>query len=428
MSLDRTQQPDIQDNINITLLSHKTIHLDNGIPVIAFDSGNEEVTKIALYFQAGSWMQEKYAVAPAAANLLNAGTKKYSSRQIAETIDYYGAFSGNSATKDIADVSLFSLNKHLSKLLPIIEDIIKNPIYPDDEIEIYRDKRKQLINLKSNEVNYMAQTRFHKKLFGDNHPYGVYLKEKHLENIQQSSLQEFHKKHYTSNNCYISVSGKIPEDLFSLLNKHFGQNDWGGKKIIATNNYPIISEKGHHHILMPGKVQSSYNIGKILFNRTHHDYPAMRVVNSIFGGYFGSRLMKNIRQEKGYTYGIQSDMVSMKNSGYFIITADTGIDVTDKAIKETYKELEKIRHELVSCDELNLVKNQLLGTFLRMVDGSFAASEFFNTLYQLNLDEKYFYNFINTIKTITPQQIRDLAQKYLDPDTMLEVVAGDKQK
>ncbi|MEA3505704.1 MAG: pitrilysin family protein, partial [Bacteroidota bacterium] len=386
MSLNRSQNPNIKENIDIKLISHKTIYLDNGIKVIAFDSGNEEVVKIGLYFNAGSWLQKKPGIAPATANLINAGTKKFSSRQIAEAIDYYGAFSGNSATKDISDISLFTLNKHLSKLLPIIEDIIKNPTYPKNEIQLYRDKRKQLINLKNNEVNYIAQTRFHEKLFGKGHPYGIYLKEEHLKNIEQSTLKEFHSKHYTSGNCYISVSGKLPHNLFELLNKHFGQADWGGEKIITTNNFSIISEKGSHHIDMPGKVQSSYNIGKILFNRTHPDYPAMRVVNTIFGGYFGSRLMKNIRQEKGYTYGIHSDMVSMKNAGYFIITADTGAEVTDKAIKETYIELDKMRQELISCEELDLVKNQLLGTFLRMVDGSFAACEFFNTLYQLGLD------------------------------------------
>ena len=150
------------------------------------------------------------------------------------------------------------------------------------------------------------------------------------------------------------------------------------------------------------------------------------MVNTILGGYFGSRLMANIREEKGYTYGIGSRMVSMNNAGYIYISTEVGTNVCDDAVNEIYKEIDKLRNELVSSEELNLVKNYMMGDFLRSADGPFALADKFKKIMFYDLSYSYYDEFVKTVKTITPEQIQSLADQYLNPDDLYELVVGKK--
>ncbi|MCF8336816.1 MAG: insulinase family protein, partial [Bacteroidales bacterium] len=339
----RTQQPEIQTLEDIQLIDYQTTRLSNGIPVFIFSGGSEEVTKIDVNFYAGSWHQDLPLVAPSVGQLMTAGTGQRTAHEIAETIDFYGASLVSTADRDMSMVSMLTLNRHLDKMLALTEDVTKNSSFPDKEIDIYVRNQQQRLNVNEQKVNYLSKTRFANYLFGHDHPYGKYLKEAYFENLTRQNLQDFHQKHYNAQNCYILISGNVPEQALELTDRYFGGDDWNGLAAPAKNFEVKSAQPGEYHIPKPGAVQKAIRMGKVLFDRTHPDYPAMKIVNTILGGYFGSRLMKNIREDKGYTYGIFSNVVSLRNEGYFEISAETGSDVTEKAIEEIRKEIEKLQ-------------------------------------------------------------------------------------
>lgn len=421
---DRTKQPEMRELETFSLPEYSIRYLNNQVPVILFHAGEQEVTKLDFVFYAGSWHQPKPMIAPATAELLTAGTKQHTSQEIAAQTDYYGAYLFNHATPDYAVVTLFTLNKYLEEMSALAEEVIKQPAFPSEEIETHLRNQKHQLQVSEQKVDYLARTRFNEHLYGENHPYGRYLKEQYFANINQDLLKHFHRSHYHSGNGYIIASGKLPSQIMPLLNRHFGGSDWNGNPLQKIHHDTETAQPGVYHAPKKDTVQSAIRMGKTLFTRNHPDFQAMKVVNTIFGGYFGSRLMKNIREEKGYTYGIYSSVQSMLHEGSFFISAETGKDVTDKAIEETFKELEKLQIEKVGAEELNTVKSYMLGSVLKMVDGAFTAADFYRTLYHAGLDEQYFYDFIRTIKSIDAEKIRTLAQKYLKKEDFIQVIAG----
>jgi len=169
-------------------------------------------------------------------------------------------------------------------------------------------------------------------------------------------------------------------------------------------------------------VQGSIRIARPFPNRHHPDFMKVAVLNTIFGGFFGSRLMTNIREDKGYTYGIHSYLQNNIHDSAWMVSTEAGRDVCEAAIKEVYAEMEDLREEIVDEEELQLVRNYMIGIILGDLDGPFQILSRWKNIILNNLDEKYFYNSIHTIKTISAEEIRELARKYLNPEAFYELV------
>jgi zinc protease len=228
-------------------------------------------------------------------------------------------------------------------------------------------------------------------------------------------------------NCSIVISGLVKEETLQLLNQLFGDG-WNNDKPTPKKEIEFTTTKQRVHLIEKADaVQSAIRIGRVLFNRTHPDYFGMQVLNAVLGGYFGSRLMNNIREDKGYTYGIGSAVASLQQGGYFFIATEVGVDVCASAIQEIYFELKKLREELIPIEELDLVKNYLLGTFVRSVDGAFAMSEKFNSILEYGLGYDYFDAYLHTIRTISPERLQHLAITYLQEKDLIELVVGKKE-
>jgi predicted Zn-dependent peptidase len=425
--LNRQKSPKIQNISKIKMNKAVLKTLSNGLPVYLINSGTQDVMKIEFLFDAGHWYEKQSLVATAANGMMSEGSKKYSGHEIAEKFDFLGTFFQLNVDNDTASVSILTLNRHLSESLEIVEDVIKNPAYPKNEFETYIAKKKQQFNVESTKVKTQARRKFNELLFGENHPYGSTTKMEDFDKLNIKKLQDFHKLYYHSGNCKIIISGKIAGNTIKLLDKFFGKDDWKTNTKTSAPKFKINSTKQNQHILLKDDaVQSAVRIGKVTFNKLHADYMGLQVLNTILGGYFGSRLMSNIREDKGYTYGIGSVLASFKHSGLFVIVSEVGADVCSAAIKEIYFELDKLCKEKVSEEELLLVKNYMLGEMIRLFDGPFALADAFKSLLEHNLDYDYYDRFIETIKNITPDDLQKLAKKYFKPDTMIEVVAGKK--
>jgi zinc protease len=426
-TIDRKKSPAFNTVEKIEIIKASEQRLRNNIPVYSINAGTQELIKIEFLFSAGMYQQEIPLQAATVNTMLEEGTSKLNAAQIADRVDYYGAFLETGVSQDSASVVLYTLNKHLKSTLPVVEQIIKDSVFPQHELDTHIRNKKQTFLVNNQKVANVARKRFTELLFGEKHPYGINVKETDFDVINRSHLNDFYSRFYRSNNCKIIMAGKVDDDVLSLLDNHFGGNDWNSISDLGTKSLPIITSAEREQLIVKeDAMQSAIRIGKVLFNKTHPDFQSLQILNTLFGGYFGSRLMSNIREDKGYTYGIGSGIASLQNSGYFFISTEVGVDVCKDAIKEIYFEMNRLREELVPEDELELVKNYLSGMFLRSVDGPFALAERFKGIMEYDLGYDYFDRYIATIKAISASQLRDLANTYFDKNSMIELVVGKK--
>lgn len=423
---DRKHPPKRSANSAINIIKANEIALPNGIRLLVINAGTQEVSRLELNFHAGSRYQVKPLVARSAFSMLTEGTANFSSQQIAETFDFYGSFVEQSSDRDFGKITLFSLNKYLDKSLNLLEELIKFPSFPDKELDTFRKKGKQSLIVELEKVSTLARIDLYKGIYGIDHPYGISAEPDDFDLLSRSDLAGFHEDYLNASNCIIVLSGKVGEIEINRVINHFGQTKWGNV-LKPLPELPGITDPGIRKYFSPKEdaVQSAIRIGKRLMNRKHPDYPGVMVLNTILGGYFGSRLMKNIREEKGYTYGISSSILHFKEECMLAIGTEVGKEFTIPTLNEIYSEIDRLLIEPVGHDELELVRNYLLGEVLRNFDGAFAIADSISGLLEYNdLDYSFFDRTINVIKTISPDQLLNLANVYLRRQDMIECVAG----
>lgn len=423
--INRQKQPKIELVEGIRPTEPKVVYLDNGIPVYLIETKGQDIIKVELLFESGKWFEDKPLLSNFTNKMLKEGTTDLSSAGIADKIDFYGAHLETSSDKDMGYVSLYSLNKHLEQTLPVLADVVTSPLFPEEELETLRHRREQRFIVNNQKVRNVAKKEFNSLIYGAGHPYGKSIEKDDFGKISISDLKIFHKNYYTAANCKIIAAGKIRPDFIELLNKSFaGFNGTKVEEAGQVKNDRQFPGNIKKKIQKEDAVQSAIRIGRVLFNKKHEDYARLKIMNMVLGGYFGSRLMTNIREEKGYTYGIGSAVVSLQQSGYFFISSEVGTDVTTDALKEVYHEINVLQQDLVPKNELSLVKNYTLGSLLRSLDGAFARSENYKGLLEYGLDYNYFQGFIDVVNSITSTEIRDLACKYLNPADLTELTVG----
>ncbi len=423
MILDRKKRPTSED-INFVLPVYNKEVLKNKSSLYAYQGGDQDVVKIEFVFDAG----EIYATHPLMAmvtnKMLDEGTKTRTSKQISDAFDYYGAFIELSADKECATVSLYTLNKYYEQVLPLMIDIIVNPIFLQSELDLYASNAQQnfLTNEKKN--SFLSKRYFIKHLFEGNR-YGNIAELKDYQTLTSESLIDFHAKHYALSNATIFLSGRVEPSHIEYLNKILDFPDKASHTILQDKAFtPTQSTKLFYQ--NADSVQTSIRIGCVTVNRKHADYPKVQLLNTILGGYFGSRLMSNIREEKGYTYGIGSSISSMKGGGMFMISTEVGTEFTQATLDEIYKEIKLLQNWLVEKDELEKVKNYMLGGLLRNFDGPFETANRLKAVVLDGLDFEYYHYYINTIKSATAEDLKGLANKYFNENNLLEVVVGKK--
>jgi len=424
-TLDRKIEPLFKVIDKIDFVKTDKQLLGNGIPVYAINEGEHELVKIDIIFEAGEWVQKIPMLSYTVVSMLCEGSTFHTAEEIAEIFDFLGSYIYYNTQKHSATITIYSLHKHLEETLQLIEEIIKYPLFPEKEFETFNNKRKQQYVIDSQKVELMAQKYFCRAIFGNAHPYGMYPELKDFDKINTNNIRAFHSQYFIAENCKIIIAGKIDDSHLLLLDRYLGDIDWQKLVVPTPANHVIIpSDDKQLTIEKKDAVQSAIRIGKQTINRYDPDFPKFQIVNTILGGYFGSRLMSNIREEKGYTYGIGSGLVSYKNAGYFVITSEVGKNVTQEAIKEVYFEIERLKTELVSDNELEVVRNYMMGNLLRNFDGPFALSDTLKTILEYDFGYDYFETYIKTLKSITPKQIKSIAVNHLEKSSLYEIIAG----
>ncbi|MBW7889793.1 MAG: insulinase family protein [Chitinophagaceae bacterium] len=421
----RLSAPKAKDPIaySLHLKPFRKFTLDNGINVFAVDAGAEDVLQLEFIFNAGNWYESQNLVAATTNYLLKNGTSEKNAFEINEHFEYYGAYLNRSCYNETATLSLHGLTKHLPELLPVIQELIMDSVLPESELDLYRQNMKQklLVNLKK--CDFVANRLIDEYLYGIHHPYGKYSSTIAYDAIQADSLREFYTQYYKHGQCSIFVGGRLPENIEPLLNQYFGNLPLN-QKPIPDIKHPVeaAGEKKYRIINDPDGIQGAIRLARPYPGIHHPDFSKVQVVNTILGGYFGSRLMRNIREDKGYTYGIYSYIQNHMHETAWMISTEAGKDVCEASIAEAYNEMQEMRDNPVSEEELLLVKNYLIGTILGDLDGPFHILGRWKNIILNNLGEDHFQESISQIKEITPKEVQELANKYLHPEEFYELV------
>lgn len=422
--LNRTSPPDIKDAIefDLELKPYEKFVLDNGIEVYAVDAGAQDVLQMEMVFYAGNSFEKSNAVAATTSYMLKNGTSSKSAFELNEHFEYYGAYCNRTCQNETASISLHTLSKHLPVLLPVIKEMITDSIFPEEELAIYIQNSKQKLSVSLKKCDFVANRLIDAYLFGENHPYGKYIAAADYDALTTAQLKEHFQQYYLNGHCVIFVAGKLPVDLFKVVNEQFGHLAIKpGKQQITNSILPAVTKK-YSIANDPEGVQGAIRIARDFPNRHHPDFMKMMVLNTVFGGFFGSRLMSNIREEKGYTYGIHSYVQNHFQDTALLISTEAGKDVTEATVEEIYKEMEILREELIDEEELLLVRNYLIGNILGDLDGPFHIIGRWKNIILNNLKEEYFYDSIKMIKTISAEELKALANKYLQPADFYELI------
>lgn len=427
--LNRTIQPMVNPIEHIDIIQAEKRLLSNGIPVYFVNAGSQDVVKVDFVFEAGTWFQSQNLVASMCSSMLEEGSVRYSASQIAEKFDFYGSYLQMMVDQNYGYVNIVSLGKHLPAILEMAEDMIKHPVFPVYELDVMIDKNKQKFLLENEKVRTLCQKKFTQVMFGNDHPYAIKNKLEDFDFINRDVLMQFYESHYHSGNCRIILAGKIDETVLGMLETHFGGTDWSRGLVMKEPDYGIFPDAQKYHFVEKADgSQSAIRLGKFWVDKSHPDYHALSVLVTILGGYFGSRLMANIREEKGYTYGIGSFVLSLKHASYLIISTEVGNEYVQPTLKEISFEMKRLQTELVSDDELETVKSYLLGEFLRDFDGPFALAGSFKAINDFDLDYSFYDHYLKVLRSLTSGEIMRLAQQYLNPEDCYTVVAGHKDQ
>jgi predicted Zn-dependent peptidase len=422
----KREQPPVYPVEKVTIPDTKSTVLSNGVPVYSIEAGTEDIMRVEFTFRAGQVKESLPLLASTTNMMLTEGSENYSSEELNRLLDYYGIFHNTSSEKDRAGLVMFFLSKHIDKVLELSREILFHPVFPEEELVALLKKRLRWYLVNREKVQNLSLDQFFESIFGKNHPYGHKIKESDFEKINTALVSDFHSKYYTPGNMAIIISGKIHEKSFDLLDKYFGNlatrevaNDDAERKVKSENRNKI-------HIKKAGTVQTSIRIGSTTINKRHPDYPGLKVVDSILGGYFSSRLMKNIREEKGYTYGISSSVSSVDLTGYKVISTEVGKENLQNTLDEIYKEIRLLQSVPLMKEELSIVRNYMSGEMVRMFDGPFALADSFKSVWEFGLDSSYYLKLAEKINTIDPDEIIQLARTYYNIDDLYQITAGIK--
>jgi zinc protease len=422
-TINRKEPPYIKDAVdfNLQLKPYEKFVLDNGVEVYSINAGAEDVLQIEWVFYAGNWFEEKNLVAASTNYLLKNGTSGKNAFQLNEHFEYYGAYLNRHCYNETASISLHSLSRHLEALLPVVKELINDSVFPEEEISIYQQNMKQRLNVNLKKCDFVAHRLIDKYIYGEEHPYGRFTRFEDFDAVTREDLLKVYQQFYLNGKLVVFIAGRLPTNIFSLLNKNFGD-----LKNQPVNVSPIdvepADEKKYRVINDPNGVQGAVRLATPFPNRRHPDFLKTQVLNNLFGGFFGSRLMSNIREDKGYTYGIHSYLQNHMQQTAWLISTEAGRDVCEPTIVEVYKEMETLRNELVDDEELLLVRNYMMGSLLGDLDGPFHIINRWKNIILNGFDESYFYKSIDTIKTVSAKELQELANKYLVPEKFYELV------
>jgi len=426
MELDRKHQPSVRELEQINIPFPEKNIMPNGVPLYLIKAGEQEVVRMDILIKGGSWQQSQKLQALFTNRMLREGTARFTSADIAQKLDYYGAWLELTSSFQYGYITVYSLNKYFREVLEIIESIIKEPIFPDKELNTAIEANLQQFRINSTKVDFLAHRSLQSSLFGNMHPCGKLVVESDYTRINSNVLREFYEQHYNNGNCTVYLSGLVTDDFNRPVEAAFGTDTFGKIQPEKPGMEYIVQPVAAKRIFteQPDSLQSAIKLGRTTITRAHPDYHKLRVMLTIFGGYFGSRLMSNIREDKGYTYGIGASTFFFPGTGMIVVSTETANEFVEPLINEVYHEIDRLQTDLVGEEELSIVRNYMLGETSRSYETAFSLSDAWMFIQTTGLPDDFFSASVDAIRTVNAAEIRELACRYLCKEDLKEIIVG----
>lgn len=423
--LDRKIAPSQHAINNLTLIEPTEITCENGLKIFVFQADEMSLIKAEFVFHNIFDKPETPLLNTCLSHMLKEGTKNRSSKQIAEEVEYRGAYLVPEYSFDQSSLTLYSLHKHISGLLPLVHDILINSIFPQTELDTFVRNNKQSLQISLQKNDYLARRLFYNHLFGENR-YGSTPNETKYDELNRDDLLNLYNRQIRPSNCTMFLSGNITPAILTEI-RNFFETGWGNSNLGVSVTSPKLFETFRPELIVEERkdaIQSAIRLATPSINRTHEDFPAVQFVNTMLGGYFGSRLMRNIREEKGFTYGINSTNASLLHSGFFTVATEVAAEVTKATLHEIEIEFNNLRNIRSSEEEVSLVKNYLLGAVLGSVESIFSHADKFKSVYFYGMSLDYFKYYNEVIRSMDSDRVLAIADRYFDYSNLLKIVVG----
>lgn len=396
-------------------------NLNKGIELLGLSNSNQPVLMLDLVFPVGRYHEQVSGITYFVAKMLLEGTKTKSSADIANQLDFHGSHLEITPTLDYIFIKLYCLKKFFKNQVDLVFELLSDPIFPVNEFEKLRNIRIQQTKQQHVKSNAFAGLKFRETLFGSMHPYGKIISINDIKEVSLDAVIDFYANDlFSTPNLYIA--GDFDQIEIDILNKKVSEITFKKNTPHLTN---ISSEKGGDvNVNWENSVQSSIRLGANTITKNHPDIHKLKIANKLFGGFFGSRLMKNIREEKGLTYGISSSLVHLKNESYWVVGTDVLKEKTKVAIDEIKNEIFKLKENQPSNEEVKTLKNYIKGKWLMSFDSVFNSMNMITNNHLAGLDESYWNDFMSALDETSPEEISNTTKKYLAIDSAIEVIVG----
>ena len=418
--LDRKTPPPFNRSTSFTLLQPSVVTLPNGVNIHFISGGKQDVVKVDFFFNAGRWQEQAWGVSYFTSKLLTKGTKTKTSFEIAQRFDLFGANIELIAGLDYVGVSLYALTKNLEPVLQLLLEVLTEANFPEKELQQSKSIYLQNLKVNNEKTSFQASKLIRKNIFSDVHPYGKELEEEDVIKLERGQLTDFYQTFFSD--FQVIVSGKIDTDTQHLITTMVGALTSVKKKEAVH----VVGTSGEYrqYVKKADSVQTSIRLGRKSILRTHADYADVLFLNHILGGFFGSRLMKNIREEKGLTYGIYSSLHAMKHDSYVVIGADVNSENRDLAFQEIRNELKRLRTTEIGADELDTARYHFIGSLQSEITTPFAHAEKLQSILWYGLHPQHYKRMIERINVIRTEELIGIASTYFNEDLFLEVAVG----
>lgn len=421
--IERVNGPQISNDFDLRIKGLKQHQLENGLQVFEINTGTQDIIKIDLVFRCGRIHENKVGASKAAFALIREGNGNRSSQELAYSFDFYGASVKLASGIESSTISLVCLTRYFKNIWPIWFDMINSPTFNLEELEKYKSVQSQKMADRLSKNDILSYRLITEHIFGSEHPYGYNTEPEDIKALKREDVVSYFDKNCLNSNRFLILSGHYGDEIKKVILDAFGKQSLSNTS--SEVYFPTVKSKsGLFKVSTQNEGQTSIKSGTLWVSRFHEDKNKLKFLNTVLGGYFGSRLMKNIREQKGYTYGIFSSFEDWAKEGIFYISTDVGNDFIEPTLEEIKKEINTLKTDIIPEAELSMVRNYILGQTLHLIDGPFATAQLVKSLISKNLTPQTFENNISAFKNIQSSELIEAANKYLNYDDFVTVLVG----
>lgn len=428
MTVDRSCPPPVSGFTGLHLEFPRCVSLRNGIPVWVIDNGEDDINRLTYYFDGGMLHEDRPYQAALTMATLAEGNAHRDAAAIAESFDYYGSLKQANSGDAHSVVSLSSLNDNFAGALEVMQQCVATATFPDHEFGIIRQQQVSNCEIALERVKYLAMKEMKRLYYGDGHPLSMRATPGDIAALTPDDALRFHRRHFVPARCRLVLAGRITDRELATVDDLVGSWQPAGAPPEPVTWHVDPSPQMLSIVDKPGAVQSAIVITVPTVGRRHPHYFKLRLLVMALGGYFGSRLVSNVREDKGYTYGIVANLLGSAFDAYVGIATECDTKYTRAVIDEIKKELRRLRDETMGDDELYTVKQHMLSSLAKQLDTPFSIAGYVGSTIMHGVYPEYYNEQVAAIAAATPRDLQEMAQRYLPDDKLRIVIATDKSK